>query len=172
MQKPSRILILGCSGSGKSTLSNAIHQKTNLPIIHLDQAYWKAGWVEPSKEEWEARVQKLIQAPAWIMDGNYSSSLDIRTPRAELIIFLDVPTWKSLWRALKRIWKYHGRVRPDMALGCPERFNWEFMHYILRYNWISRPRILRKLKALPEEKQVFILKSDREVQNLLKAISQ
>jgi adenylate kinase family enzyme len=49
-----RIAILGCSGAGKSTLARILGHRFGLPVIHLDQHYWRPGWVEPSKEEWRA----------------------------------------------------------------------------------------------------------------------
>ena len=31
-----RIMIVGCPGSGKSSLARDLHEKTGLPLIHLD----------------------------------------------------------------------------------------------------------------------------------------
>lgn len=39
-----KILIIGCSGSGKSTLAVALGEKLGLPVVHLDQLWWKEGW--------------------------------------------------------------------------------------------------------------------------------
>ena len=39
-----RILIIGCSGSGKSRLARQLGQKLGLPVVHLDQLWWKENW--------------------------------------------------------------------------------------------------------------------------------
>ena len=164
---PKRILILDCSGAGKSTLARALQAKLELPIIHLDQHYWKPNWVESTKEEWETNVQELIAGDEWIMDGNYGGTLDIRIPRTDTIIFLDVSTWTCLYRVTRRIFKYWGKVRPDMTEDCVERFDLEFLHYVLMYNFTRRKSLIKKLKGLGKDKNVFILKSSDEIDKVL-----
>lgn len=57
-----RVAIIGCAGSGKSTLARRLAAKTGLPAVHLDQHYWRPGWVEPPREEWQARAAALAGA--------------------------------------------------------------------------------------------------------------
>ena len=87
--KSKRILVIGSSGAGKSTLSKKLNSLLSLPVIHLDVHYHNPNWQEPTKEEWEIILKKLVRKPKWIMDGNYSDSFDIRIPRADTIIYLD-----------------------------------------------------------------------------------
>ena len=72
MNAMKRILILGSSGSGKSTLARQLGAKKNLPVIFLDQHFWRAGWRESTDEQWQATLEKLIQRDQWIMDGTFS----------------------------------------------------------------------------------------------------
>ncbi len=65
-----RILIIGIPGAGKSTFAKRLAEKIKLPVIHLDQQYWKSGWVEPKGEDWEKRVEEVSSAAEWIIDGN------------------------------------------------------------------------------------------------------
>ena len=162
-----RILILGCCGSGKSTLARGLHQKTKIPIIHLDQEYWQPNWTETPKEKWNSIVKKLVQRDTWIMDGNYSSSFYLRFPRADTIIYLDKSTSTCMWRVCKRVLTHYGKVRPDMVEGCAERFDLEFMHYVLTFNLRNRKKLLRKIKDLKSEKQVFIFRKEKEIEAFL-----
>lgn len=38
-----RILVIGSPGTGKSTLSVALSRKLSLPLVHLDQLFWRPG---------------------------------------------------------------------------------------------------------------------------------
>ncbi len=162
-----RILIIGCGGSGKSKLAEQLHQKLNLSIIHLDQHYWKPNWVESQKGDWELTVNRLIQAPEWIMDGNYGGTMDLRIERADTIIFLYFPTITCIYRVVKRTIKYWGKTRPSMPRDCPERLNLEFLHYVQLYNRTRASSILDKLKKIEKEKNIFILRNDKDVKNFL-----
>ena len=163
-----RILILGCSGSGKSTLAKAIHQQTQIELIHLDQLYWKPNWVEPSKEEYRQIVKREVQKNSWVMDGNYGSTFDLRFPRATHLIFLDFPTAVCMYRILKRFWQFRGQTRPDMTRNCPERINWQFIHYVLVYKLTRSPGIHKKLAELKEKQKIFVLNNARQVAQFIK----
>ena len=118
-----KILVIGCCGAGKSTFSKKLQLILNLEIIHLDQYYHKPNWEEPQQEEWKKTVNKLVQKSSWIMDGNYSETMDVRIKSADTIIYLDYPILKCFWRVIIRIFKYHGVVRSEMANGCKEQFD-------------------------------------------------
>lgn len=163
-------MVIGCSGSGKSTFSRKMHKVTQLPIVHLDQEYWKPNWVESSEEEWRSSISEIVKEEEWIMDGNYSGTWDLRIPRADTIIFIDKPTYVCLYRAMKRIISHYGKTRPDMTEGCPERFDLQFFHYVLTYNLRRRNSNLRKLENWKNEKQVFVLRKDEEINAFLENI--
>lgn len=163
----SRIMIIGCGGAGKSTLGRELHQKTGLPLIYLDQVFWDEYWVEPDREKWANDVRKLIQDEQWIMDGNYGSTMEMRLERAEMIIFLDMPTWLCLFRIFRRQIQYWGKVRPSMPANCPERLTWTFVHYVLNYRKTRKPGIMKTLNELKQDKQVCVLQKPAEVRTFL-----
>jgi len=154
-----RIMVVGCCGAGKSTISRKLHEKTGIPLFHLDQYYHQPNWEEPSTADWIAANHKLVEGDQWIIDGNYNSTMDIRMAKADAIIFMDYPTIKCFWRVITRIWKYHGQVRPDMPEGCPERFDLEFLHYVATFGYVKRPGLLKKLAAFGGKK--VIIPNDR-----------
>lgn len=164
-----RVMIIGCSGSGKSTLARALHKLTNLPLIHLDQYFWKPNWVETLDPEWEEINQALVEKSQWIIDGNYGRTMDLRLKAAETIIFLDRPTWLCFYRVVRRILQYYGTSRPDMTEGCNERMDMVFFKYVLSYNRNRRPGILAKLTCLSKDKDIIILKNDSEIEEFLES---
>jgi adenylate kinase family enzyme len=164
---PEKILIIGNCGSGKSTLARKIHQHSGLELIHLDQHYHRPGWTEPEVEVWREQVRELVQRPNWIMDGNYGGTFDLRFPEADMVILLEVPVIVSLWRVVKRVVRYHGKVRPDMPERCPERFSLSFLWYVAHYKFSRKPGILQRLKNLKSHQDVDRVRNKRQHDALL-----
>ena len=146
-----RILVIGSPGSGKSTFARRLGEQSGLPIHHLDQLYWRAGWVESEREAFRAEVEAVARAPRWITDGNYSGTLETPLARADQVILLDLSPLRCTWRILKRVLAYRGKVRPDMAEGCPERFDLGFFWYVLSFRLHVLPRVEAKLAGYQGE---------------------
>ncbi len=100
------------------------------------------------------------------MDGNYGGTREMRMKTCDTVIFLDIPRRVCLYRILKRSLLYHGKNRPDMADGCKEKFDWEFIQWVWSYPKRGRANIMKELEGL-EDKKVIILKSRREAEDLL-----
>lgn len=166
-----RIAIIGPGGAGKSTLARQIGAKTGLPVIHLDAHYWGAGWVEPPKDDWEQAVRGLTAGEAWVMDGNYGGTMDIRLAAADTILFLDLPRGTCLVRVVLRQVRYRNRTRPDMAAGCPERLTWFFLKYIWNYRRDRRPGILDRMRLHAGGRRLVQLQTPRQVRHFLEALS-
>lgn len=166
-----RAMIIGCCGAGKSTFARKLHERTALPLVHLDQVFWNPGWVEPPKDEWREKVEGLVSEPEWILDGNYGGTMDIRIQHADTIFFLDYPTWKCLWRITKRLILNYGKVRESMKEGCPERFDLKFFLYVAHWRITRRAGILAKLQQVADDKQIILLRNDREVRQFLEALN-
>lgn len=152
-----RIMIIGCGGAGKSTLARELGAKLGLPVHPLDRLFWRSGWVPTPRDEWAQIQTQLCAAPAWIIEGNYGGTMDIRLAACDTVIFLDYPRRICLWRAIKRFLTYRGRVRPDMTDGCQERLNWDFLRWIWRYRRHYRPEFVAKLDRLGADKTVIRL---------------
>src|SRR5262245_41774986 len=111
MPIPQRILILGPSGSGNSALARMMGEWLLRPVVHLDALYWNPGWVPTEKSQFREKVAKAAAGDMWVMDGNYSAYLDLRLPRAEAIIWLDLPRYIYFPRSLWRLIRNYGRER-------------------------------------------------------------
>jgi len=164
-----RILIIGCGGAGKSTLARQLGEKTGIPVVHLDKLFWKPGWVESTKEEIDRKILEETKKPAWIIDGNYNRTLDLRLQRCDTVIYLDFSTAACLLGVVKRVLTTYGTVRPDMGDGCPERFDWEFLRWVANYNRDKRKKNYGRINAAKHAK-VIILKNRREVTRFLESL--
>jgi adenylate kinase family enzyme len=165
-----RIMIVGSAGSGKSTFARRLGEQLDLPVVHLDTLYWRPGWVEPSQEEWHEQVREAVQADAWVMDGNYSATMDLRFERADTAIFLDIPRRVCLYRVLKRSIRHRGRVRSDGATGCPERLEWFFLKWVWSFPAKRRPAMLQRLENVPASVNIVHLCNDWEIDGFMEAI--
>ena len=157
---PQRILILGSGGAGKSTLARQLGSRTGLPVVHLDQLYWRPGWVEPSVAEWREQLGPVLAAPRWIIDGNYGATVKQRAAAADLVILLDRSRWVTMPNIVRRWARHRGRTRPDMAPGCPERLRGEFVAYCWTYRRVSLPKLRRRLAEAGAEPVVLRRRSD------------
>jgi adenylate kinase family enzyme len=162
-----RVLVIGSGGAGKSTFASTLSRRTGLPLIHLDALYWRPGWIEPPAAEWDETIEHLLGGDQWIMDGNYGRTLERRLAACDMVIFLDLPRVLCLQRILRRRLQFHGRSRPDMREGCPERLSWEYIQWVWTYPERRRPTILARLAALGPEQPVVVLRSTGEVKRFL-----
>ena len=149
-----RVVITGLAGSGKSTLAVALAASTGLPVIHLDLVFWKPGWVTPSATEWRAKQRTVLAGDAWIADGNYHETLDLRLERADTLVVLDMPWWRCSGRALVR-----GLRMPDaLPPGC------DYSHWARwRDEWRLAARIWRNRHAEPERERTVIARYGKHV---------
>jgi adenylate kinase family enzyme len=162
-----KVLVIGSGGAGKSTVAKRLGELLKLEVIHLDSLYWSAGWVEMPKAEWQRAVEELLNRKAWIIDGNYSGTLQMRLEACDTVIFLDMSRLICLWRLLKRAVLYRNESRPDMADGCPEKLNLEFIRWVWGYPERTRPKFIELLENSAGNKQVIWLRSRTEVERFL-----
>jgi adenylate kinase family enzyme len=158
-----RILVIGPGGAGKSTFARRLGERTGLPVVHLDALYWRPGWVKTPDDEWRATVAELLARDAWILDGNYSGTLDLRLAACDTVFFLDLPRRVCLPAVVARRIRFVGRVRPDCAPGCPEKLDLGFLEWIWTYPAKRRPKVLAKLAALRADQRAVVLRSRREM---------
>ena len=165
-----RIVIIGCPGSGKSTLARELGEILNLTVVHLDRLWWTKGWQNVSMEEFGARLNNALKLDSWIIDGNYSRTMDARLVKCDTIIYLDYSRWTCLWGMFRRVVLNRGKVRPDMADGCPERFDWELLKFIWNFN--KNNRVLNATRiAKSKHAEAIVLKNRNEKNAFLQSLS-
>ena len=150
-----RVVIIGSPGAGKSTFARKLAQRINAPVIHLDKLYWQPGWIEPDPQAWRDTLTRATQAEAWIMDGHYGSSLDLRLQAADTAILLEFPRALCLRRVMLRVLRTWGRNREDMGPGCKEKVDLEFIRFIWNFNRDNLPAAKQKLQHFTGTTYIF-----------------
>ena len=156
-----KILILGCPGSGKSTFARKLQEKTGLPLIHLDNVWWRADTTHISRDEFDRALAGLLAGERWIMDGDYSRTYEVRLRAADTVIFLDYPEAVCMAGIVARV----GQDRPDMPWteGTLDR---ELVAQVRNYASSNRPALLSLFQKYPE-KQVLTFTSREEADGWL-----
>ena len=166
-----RVLIVGSAGAGKSTLARRLGAIVGLPVIHLDAHYWNAGWKETPQDAWKQRVAELLRGDAWIMDGNYGSTLPERVAAADTVILLELSRVRCLYRVLVRSIRHRGRARADLNPECLEQLpDLEFIRWIWRYPRKSLPRVRQILRVQASGREIVTLRSPGEIERYVESV--
>lgn len=161
-------MVIGCPGSGKSTFSRALHQITGIPLFHLDMMYWNSDRTTVEKAVFLKRLSDAIQQNAWIIDGNYGSTIELRLQACDTVIFLDYP----LEICLDGIKERRGKARSDMPwIETEDKEDAEFIEFIKSYNTQSKPQIMDLLN-LYSDKNIFIFNNRTEADEFLANLQQ
>ena len=156
-----KVIVIGCPGSGKSTVSRTLHNKTGIPLYHLDMMYWNADKTTVEKSVFLERLSAVLEKDEWIIDGNYGSTMELRMVACDTVIFLDYP----LEICLDGIKERRGKPRSDMPWIETEE-DAEFIEFIKNYEEQQKPKVLELLEKY-SDKNIVIFKSREEANAFL-----
>ena len=105
-----KIIVIGCPGSGKTTFAERLRDKTGLPLFYLDAIWHKPDRTHISRENFDARLSEILALDSWIIDGNYSRTIERRIAACDTVFLFDLPTQVCLDGAISRL----GKGRYDM----------------------------------------------------------
>jgi adenylate kinase family enzyme len=158
-----RVLVIGSPGAGKSTLAARLGARLGVPVHYLDLHHWDPGWKYRDGAQAREATRALTERPAWVMDGNFAETFDLRMPRADTLVWLDYPRATCIRRILMRTVKDYGKRRADLPEGCPETFDAAMLGFAWRFPAESRPQIFAAIERYGSHLQVFRLGNDRAV---------
>lgn len=169
-----KIEIMGYSGSGKSTLCRKLSELYQVPKLHLDSVQFLPDWKVRPDEDKQRIVAEFLDdhKDGWIIDGNYSKlSFERRVDEADIIIQLLFGRINCLLRCYKRFLIYKGKSRPDMAEGCNEKYDLEFVKWIL---WKGRSKTVRERYREIQKRysdKVVVIRNQRQLNDYLGQLS-
>ncbi len=125
--------MVGNSGSGKTTLAAALAERLGVPHVELDEIFHLPGWTERPAAEFRALVAERADAPAWVVDGNYTQVRALVWGRADTVVWLDFPrhvvmrrvvlrtirravTREELWNGNREPWSNLWSTDPDRSI--------------------------------------------------------
>ncbi len=157
-----RIVVLGCAGSGKTTFARRLGDALRAPVICLDDI-WSSDRARsslPSVSPIDGDDARGLET--WVSDGNFSqATLDLRLPRADLIVWLERPRVICLWRAVGRVFR-KGEAHRLRDLPKVIRFIWNF-------DRANRPKIETARKEFGPDVPVVRLSRKAEIETFLRS---
>ncbi|MGB0836222.1 MAG: AAA family ATPase [Psychrobium sp.] len=117
-----RVLIFGNSGSGKSTLAKKLADEKQLAHLDLDTVAWQATTPvsrKPIEESKSLLDDFTSRNDNWVIEGCYADLLELLTPVASKMIFMNLPVEACIANAKARPWephKYESKAAQDANL--------------------------------------------------------
>lgn len=161
----SKIIVIGCPGAGKSTFSRKLSEVTGIKLYYLDMLWHKPDKNHISREEFDIELEKIMANESWIIDGNYTRTLEARLKECDTVFLLDYPLEICLEGAASRI----GKERVDMP-WTEDEFDEEFKQYIIDFSKDNLPVIYELLDKYRDTKKIVIFKSRNEADDYLENI--
>ena len=162
-----KVIVIGCPGSGKTTFAEKLKGKTCLPLFHLDAIWHKPDRTHISREEYDARLAEILSLDSWIIDGNYSRTIEPRLAACDTVFLFDLPVEVCLEGAISRL----GKGRYDVPWIDTE-LDPKFKKEIEDFPSKSLPVIYALIEKYKNSKTVVIFKSRAQADAFLQENTQ
>lgn len=160
-----RVVVIGSPGSGKSVLSVKLHEKTGLPLVHLDNIWWKPDRTHITREAFDERLLEILQTDEWIIDGSYSRTFEPRIAACDTVIFLDYDTDVCMQGITERV----GQVRPDIP-WTEQTLDPELVELVKTYRERNHPKLSELFCKYPD-KDIHIFRTRAEAERWIEDIT-
>ncbi len=166
VEQPRRVLILGNRGAGRLRLGRELSQRFNLPLIQIEQE--RERFEPKDASSWRSHVAKLCAGDDWIMAGNDINTLDLRVPRADWFVWVDLPVSFCAMSVIKSTI----RGRADAKGSGSAMPRWPKLKDIFNFPSDVAPRIMGAIDRERRNRTIFILRSRGDVLNFLTHLPQ
>lgn len=135
-----RVTVVGNSGSGKTTLAGRLAVRLDVPHLELDSLKHQAGWEPLPVDEMRRRVAIFAAGERWVIDGNYIQVRDVVWPRADTVVWIDLPRSLVMWRVTKRTlgrWLHRTELWNGNRESARDWLSWDPQRSVIRWAWVQ-----------------------------------
>ncbi|MDO4557271.1 MAG: adenylate kinase [Lachnospiraceae bacterium] len=158
-----KIIILGCPGSGKSTFAVELQRYTGLPLVHLDKIWWKPNKTHITRSEFDEKLDAVLHTDAWIIDGDYSRTYEVRMKACDTVFFLDYSEETCMAGIRARV----GQERKELP-WVENELAPDLVEEVHRYREQNRLAVLELFEKYPD-KEIHIFHNRKEAEQWLTA---
>ena len=157
-----RVIVIGCPGSGKTTFAEKLNKVTKLPLFYLDTIWHKPDKTHISREEFDEKFREISKLEKWIIDGNYSRTMEERIKACDTVFLFDLPVEICLQGAVSRL----GKERYDLP-WIETELDENFKNAIEKFPAEVLPKIYALVEKYRETKEFVIFKSREEADKFI-----
>ncbi len=162
-----KVIVIGCPGAGKTTFAEKLQRVTGLPLYYLDAIWHKPDRTHISREEYDERLKSILVQDAWIIDGNYSRTMETRMAACDTVFLFDLPVADCLQGATERL----GKERYDMPWIDTE-LDPRLKAEIESFPEKNLPAIYALLEKFKAGRQIVIFRSRRQAEEFIQTVGE
>ena len=162
-----KVIVIGSPGAGKTTFSRRLGEITGIPVRHLDSIWHLPDRTNIPREEFDGKLADMLEEESWIIDGNYSRTMEMRLQACDTVFLLDYPADVCLAGVRERI----GRKRDEMP-WIEEEEDPEFMTFIREFPAKRLPLIRGFLEQYRQGREIIIFYTRAEAEQYLRKLTE
>lgn len=160
-----KVVVLGPSGAGKSVFARSLGSILSIPVIHLDNLWWRSDETHVDRETFDAKLDAILGMGKWILDGDYSRTYEKRLQACDTAILLDYPIELCLASARDRV----GMQRDDLPF-IEKGFDPEFEEWIKAWGEDKKPKLMNLLHKYSSSKTILVFHCREEAGRFLDSL--
>ena len=189
VEPPRRVVVLGNRGSGRGRVARLLAERFCLPLVEIEAEKRRfpqpdpgdlPGRAEepgtpgatagpalpvPPQGNWRSHVAACASAPGWVMCGNDIATFDLRVPRADWLIWVDLPLSSCALAVVRRALQGRAAAKRGLLPSLPPR--WPSLRDIFNFPTEIAPRIMGVIERERRNRTIFILRSRAEIDHFL-----
>jgi len=164
VEPPRRVLVVGNRGSGRGRVAKLISERFSLPLIDIERERLEA----PGGDDlpaWQMQARALAEGPDWVMTGNDVATFDLRVPRADWFVWIDLPISTCALAVLRKAIRVPASRKSGLSIA--DRLRLPRFYGILNFPNEVAPRIMGTIERERRNRTIFILRTRGEIAQFL-----